>query len=788
MSGSASIDGRSVVPAPGESVLAAARRLGIQIPALCQLDGARPEGGCRLCLVEIAGRDEPLAACHTPLSDDMRITTRTPRLHALRRELLGLLVEERAPALRADPAGSEVERLMHELGVPGRGERSFPDRSHPLLHVDAERCVLCRRCVHVCADVQGAFVWNVVGHGGEAHLEFGARRFAESACVACGACVDVCPSGAIGDRDRTSAPAPEQRTRSTCGYCGVGCQVEVGTAEGRVVRIDGVREASVNRGHLCAKGRYAHGWQRSSDRLTRPLLRRGGRLEPVSWDAALGYVAERLDAIHRAHGPDALGALTSSRSTNEAAYLLQKLFRVRFGTNHVDCCARVCHASTAHALRAVTGTGAATAAYADIEQARAIVVAGANPTEAHPVLGARIFQRVRAGARLFVIDPRKTELAGLAHHHLALRPGSNVALLNALAKVLVDERLVDRPYVAERCEGFDALASHLRRALARRGGAHRGRRVPALRAFARELASSGPALYVMGLGLSELTQGVASVRALANLALLTGAIGPPGAGLLPLRGQNNVQGNADMGAMPDALTGYQPVADPAVRARFASLWGAEPPEPARPHAARAARRGGARRAARALGAGRGPRAERSEPDARGRGARTTRAARRAGAVPDRHRAPRARRASPPRACSSSPAPSPTPSAACSACAPRCRRRARRVPTGRSSRPPRRRSACPGATRIPPTCSTRSRARRPRCSAGSARAASTVTVSSGPARAPTTPARSAFTSSASCAGARSSPWCPTPRARRRTCRASRSPSSRAACATSTTSAR
>ena len=577
MSGSAWIDGRSIAPAPGESVLAAARRLGIPIPSLCQLDGARPEGGCRLCLVEVAGHGEPLAACHTPLAGDMRVTTRTPRLDVLRRELLRLLVAERAPALRADPAGSEVERLMHELGVPGRGERSFPDRTHPLLHVDAERCVLCRRCVHVCADVQGAFVWNVVGHGGEAHLEFGARRFADSACVACGACVDVCPSGAIGDRDRTGALAPEQRTRSTCGYCGVGCQVDVGTAGGRVVRIDGAREASVNRGHLCAKGRYAHAWQRSSERLTRPLLRRGERLEPVSWDVALGHVAERLDAIHRAHGPGALGALTSSRSTNEAAYLLQKLFRVRFGTNHVDCCARVCHASTAHALRAVTGTGAATAAYADIEEARAIVVAGANPTEAHPVLGARIFQRVRAGARLFVIDPRRTELAASAHHHLALRPGSNVALLNALAKVLLEEGGVDRAYVDARCEGFEALASHLRALSLDEAAGIAGAPAPAIRAFARELAASGPALFVTGLGLSELTQGVASVRALANLALLTGAIGPPGAGLLPLRGQNNVQGNADMGAMPDALTGYQPVADAAVRARFASLWGAEPP-------------------------------------------------------------------------------------------------------------------------------------------------------------------------------------------------------------------
>jgi formate dehydrogenase alpha subunit len=577
MSEFASIDGRRVALARGESVLAAARRLGIELPTLCHLEGRPPEGGCRLCIVELAGAAQPVAACHTALRAGMEVLTDSPQLRELRRGLLALLVEERAPALRADPAGSEVERLMHALDVPGRGAPSTPDRSHPLLQYDAERCVLCRRCVHVCADVQGAFVWNVVGRGGDARLDFGAERFADSACVGCGACVEVCPSAAISDRDRAEAPVPEQRTRSTCGYCGVGCQVEIGVAEGRVVRIDGARAAAVNRGQLCAKGRYAHAWQRSPERLERPLLRRGERFEPVSWDDALGFIAARLDAIHRTHGPDALGVLTSSRSTNEAAYLLQKLFRVRFGTNHVDCCARVCHASTAQALRDVTGAGAASACYDDIEQARAIVVAGANPTEAHPVLGARIAQRVRAGARLFVIDPRRTELAERAHHHLALRPGTNVVLFNALAKLWIEEDRFDHAYVAERCEGLAALTAYLRTLSLEEAARTTGVSPAALRACARDLATHGPALFVTGLGLSELTQGVASVKALCNLALLTGAVGPPGAGLLPLRGQNNVQGNADMGGAPDLLTGYQSVSDPAVRAHFARHWGAEPP-------------------------------------------------------------------------------------------------------------------------------------------------------------------------------------------------------------------
>jgi len=573
----ASIDGRALEPAPGETVLEAAGRLGIAVPALCKLPGAAAVGECRLCLVEVDGQAEPQAACHTPLRPGMRVATASARVLGLRRAALALLASERAPALRADPDGSEVERLMHALGVAGRGAASAPDTSHPLVRFDAARCVLCRRCVSACADVQGAFVWNVEGPGQAAALRFGAERFVESACVACGACVDVCPSAAITDRDRADAPAPEARTRSTCGYCGVGCQIEIGTAGGRVVRIDGAAAAPVNRGHLCAKGRYAHAWQRAPDRLARPLLRRGGGFEAVSWETALAFVAERLDAIHRRHGADALGALTSSRSTNEAAYLLQKLFRVRFGTNHVDCCARVCHASTAEALRAVTGTGAASASFDDIERAGAIVLAGANPTEAHPVVGARILQRVRAGARLFVIDPRATELVRFAAHHLALRPGTNVPLLNAIAKVLVEEGRFDADYVAGRCDGFVSLAGYVQKLSLDDAARHCSVAADAIRAFARELADAGPALFVTGLGLSELTQGVASVRALANVALLTGAVGRPGAGLLPLRGQNNVQGNADMGAMPDLVTGYQPVTDPAVRAHFAALWGTPPP-------------------------------------------------------------------------------------------------------------------------------------------------------------------------------------------------------------------
>jgi formate dehydrogenase major subunit len=581
---SATIDGRSVEPALGETIFEAARRLGIAIPTLCRARGTRPEGACRLCMVEIARDAELRAACHTELAPGMRVATRSERLDGLRREILELVLEEAGqPPFRPDPHGNELERAMSALGVSASPEAGAAlgravDASHPYLRFDRAACIACRRCVHACDEVQGQFVYAVEGRGAGTRIVFGTgETFAASGCVACGACVDVCPTGAVSDRDRASGTAPERTVRSTCGYCGVGCQLEIGAAGDRVVRVDGARAASVNRGHLCVKGRYAHGFHASPDRLTSPLLRQGDRWEPVSWEEAIAFAARRLHEIHRSHGPDALGAMTSSRSTNEAAYLLQKLFRTRFATNHVDCCARVCHASTAEALREVTGTGAASACYDDIECAQLIVVAGANPTEAHPVIGARIKQRALAGVPLVVIDPRRIELADHADVHLSLRPGTNVPLLNALARVILDARAEDRDFLAERCEGAAELAAFL----ATQGleSAARASGVPAerIRAAGRLLAAAGPVLFVHGLGLSELTQGTESVMALANLAMLTGSIGRPGAGLLPLRGQNNVQGNADMGGAPTHLPGYQPVDDDAARRRVADVWGTPPP-------------------------------------------------------------------------------------------------------------------------------------------------------------------------------------------------------------------
>lgn len=580
--GIVSIDGRTVALRSGETILAAARRAGIDIPTLCHHPALPPEGGCRLCLVEIDGARRPVAACHTLCRPGMIVRTDSPRLRALRRDILSLILDQRPALWRFEDAAGELAALAARLGLAPRGEAapmlSPPPDGPPQPRYDSARCILCRRCLGVCERIQGQFVYGVAGRGAAARLIVGVDdRFDTSGCVACGGCVETCPTGALTDRDRVMAGPTDREVDTVCGYCGVGCRVRAVVRDERVARIDGVPDAVVNRGHLCVKGRYSHRWQSHPDRLTTPLLRRGDSFEPLSWPAAIAWLADRLTRIRDQRGPDALGLFASARSTNEAAYLMQKLFRAVLGTNNVDCCARVCHSSTALALQTVTGAGAATASYADIERARCLFLAGANPTEAHPVVGARLKQAALAGTPLIVADPRAIELAIYATVHLAVRPGANVALFNALAKALLEDGLIDEDYLAERVDGFAELSRFLHElsfdAAARTAGVEPAQ----VRAAARLLGERGPTLFVHGLGLSELVQGTASVMALCNLGLLTGSIGRPGAGMLPLRGQNNVQGAADMGAMPNQVTGYQRLDDEAVRSRLARLWGAPPP-------------------------------------------------------------------------------------------------------------------------------------------------------------------------------------------------------------------
>lgn len=572
----------------GESLLHAIRSAGCELPTLCSDARVKPCGSCRMCLVEVEvegsehpGSSRTIASCTTPATDGLSIRTHTPALEAGRKAELAMLAE-RYPesAVREQPA-KPFHRWLRHYGLTAKGaDNAEPDLSHPYIRVRMSQCIDCYLCVRVCAELQGQFVWNIRERGGATRIVADDDvPFGASSCVSCGACVDVCPTGALEDKHVLERPAATSWTRTVCPYCGTGCELEAGAANGRLVSVRPTPGAPVNHGHLCVKGRFAFDYVHAPDRVTTPLLRQpGGEWKPVSWSDAIAHVAAEFTRIRRERGADAIGVLGSSRSTNEENYLAQKFARVAIGTNNVDCCARVCHAPTATAMGEMLGTGAATNSYDDIELARTILVCGANATENHPVIGARIRQAAFRGAQLIVIDPRRTELAAIATLHLAPRPGTNVALLNAIANVIVEEGLTDPVFLAGRVAQFEEFRAWIRDCTPEQAAPVCGVDAAHIREAARLYASGGPALSIHGLGLTEHIQGTEGVMCLVNLSLLTGNIGKPGAGINPLRGQNNVQGSAHMGCEPEHLTGYATLE--AGRARFEAAW--KSPLPARP--------------------------------------------------------------------------------------------------------------------------------------------------------------------------------------------------------------
>ncbi len=573
-------DGRAVTCPDGTSILSAAGLAGIDIPALCHDPRLRPSGTCRLCVVDVAGAHRPTAACTTPVTDAMVVRTATPALHTLRKSLLQMLVGRYPADATADSPDLPFHRLLadHAVVPTGTAVIDLIDHSHPAIHVDMNRCISCWRCVRICDEVQGQFAWRIDGRGIEsAVVPDSGTTLAASSCVSCGACVDTCPTEALTDAGAAPEAPPTGWTRTTCPYCAVGCEMSVGTRDGRITEVRPLVGAPVNRGHLCVKGRYGFGFTHAPDRITTPMLRdTAGQWRHVGWDEAIDAAIAGFREVLERRGPAAVGVLSSARATNEENYLAQKFARVALGTNNIDCCARVCHAPSAAGLKSVFGTGAATNSFDDIEMARTIMVCGSNTTEAHPIVGARIKQAVRRGAHLIVIDPRRIELATYADVHLQPRPGTVVAVLNSLAAAILDEGLTEADFVGRRVDQLDDFGAFIAAYAPERTATVTGLDPADVRRAARLYARQGPSLQFHGLGVTEQVQGTEAVICLANLALLTGNVGKPGTGCNPLRGQNNVQGAALMGCEPHQLTGSVPLA--AAKDRIAGVWGAPIPD------------------------------------------------------------------------------------------------------------------------------------------------------------------------------------------------------------------
>ena len=587
------VDGFAVTVPEGTSVMRAAAELGTKIPKLCATDSLKEFGSCRLCLVEIAGRNGTPASCTTPVAAGMAVTTSNERLRRIRRGVMELYISDHPlDCLTCSANGDcELQDTAGEVGLRDvrygyAGENHLDaarDESNPYFSFDPAKCIVCSRCVRACEEVQGTFALTVDGRGFDSVISAGGASFMDSECVSCGACVQACPTATLIEKKVEEIGQPEHSVVTTCAYCGVGCSFKAEMRGQELVRMVPFKDGHANHGHSCVKGRFAWGYATHRDRITQPMLR-AAITDPwreVSWDEAIAHVATEFRRIQGAYGRDAIGAISSSRCTNEEVFLVQKLVRAGFGNNNIDTCARVCHSPTGYGLSKTFGTSAGTQDFDSVERTDVMLLIGANPTDGHPVFASRMKKRLREGARLIVVDPRRIDLVRTPHvaaaHHLKLRPGANVAVLVALAHVIVTEGLIDEVFVRERCDMQDfsewaahvALPGHSPEATAAMTGVDAAE----LRAAARLYATGGNAAIYYGLGVTEHSQGTTAVMAIANLAMATGNIGRPGVGVNPLRGQNNVQGACDMGSFPHEFSGYRHVSQDATREVFEAAWG-----------------------------------------------------------------------------------------------------------------------------------------------------------------------------------------------------------------------
>jgi len=595
------IDGIATTARKGDTILRAAREFGVDIPKLCATDNLKPFGSCRLCVVEVEGRKGYPASCTTLVEEGMKVRTQTPSVARLRRNVMELYISDHPLDCLTCSANGDCE-LQDMAGAVGLrdvrygfdGENHLEaatDDSNPYFSFDPAKCIVCSRCVRACDEVQGTFALTIEGRGFDSKVSASASEtFLESECVSCGACIQACPTATLMEKSIIEHGQPEHSVLTTCAYCGVGCSFKADMKGDQVVRMTPHKDGGANQGHSCIKGRFAWGYASHKERVLDPMIRENVNdpWRKVSWDEAISYAAKRFKDIQQKYGRKSVGGITSSRCTNEEVFIVQKLVRAAFGNNNVDTCARVCHSPTGFGLNKTLGTSAGTQPFESVNDADCIIVIGANPTQGHPVFASQMKQRLREGANLIVVDPRKIELVRSPHikadYHLPLKPGTNVPVINALAHVIVSEGLTADDYIAERCdaESFDAWKKCVSQpqyspeSVAEIAGVSADN----IRAAARLYASANNGAIYYGLGVTEHSQGSTMVMGMANLAMATGNIGRSGVGVNPLRGQNNVQGSCDMGSFPHELPGYRPVQDDVVRGSFEKLWGVEiDPEP-----------------------------------------------------------------------------------------------------------------------------------------------------------------------------------------------------------------